>query len=242
MADDDALEISDRQPMPTSRASHRAFLIADDHPSVTMAVGLLLAQVVGTDAPAPTFFTRSDALLAACALPSPVPRIVITDLVMPGPLKRTSLVHALHEAAPDARILVYTAEGSAFLAQAVQDAGALGFVAKTSLSIELIGALKAMLAGQRYVDRNIDISGTAKHPWRTLTDSERTILLAFARGSHANDIVTATGRSYSTVTTHKYNGLKKLALRDSSDVLSYLHIHGLVYELDGDLPYERASS
>lgn len=223
------------QPRSSHRAPQFAFLIADDHPPVTMAVGLVLTQVAGVDAPSPTSFTHSDELLAACALPAPAPRIVILDLIMPGEFKRVALVRELRQIACDARILVYTAEESAFLARATMAAGAMGYVAKTSPANELMNALAAMMAGQYYIDRCIDFDHIKDHPWSSLTDSERSILLAFSRGFNASEIVAASGRRYSTVTTHKYNGLKKLNLRDSSDLLPYLYANGLTYELDGDI-------
>lgn len=235
MAEDDASVVTGRQPRRCARAPGLSFLIADDHPPVTMAVSLMLRQVAGTESPAPACFTRSDKLLAACALPAPAPRIVVLDLVMPGELKRAALVRALHKAAPDARILAYTADESAFLAQAVMDGGAMGYVAKTSPADELMDALRAILANKRYVDRNVDLDGVKDHPWRSLTDSERSILLAFSRGAKASDLAAASGRSYSTVTTHKYNGLKKLDLRDSGGLVPYLHANGLIWELDEDI-------
>jgi DNA-binding NarL/FixJ family response regulator len=70
--------------------------------------------------------------------------------------------------------------------------------------------------------------------WASLTDSERAVLLAFCRGEKASDIMASTGRSYSTITTHKYIGLNKLNLRDGNDLLPYLYTNGLICELDAD--------
>jgi len=234
MAEGDAHVVTERQPRPSAQAPRFSFLIADDHPPVTMAVSLMLREVAGIESPAPACFTRSDKLLAACTLPAPAPRIVILDLVMPGKLKRAALVRALHNVAPDARILAYTADESAFLAQAVMDGGAMGYVAKTSPANELMDALRAIQANKRHVDRYIDLDSVKDHPWRSLTESERSVLLAFSRGARASAMVAASGRSYSTVTTHKYNGLKKLNLRDSSGLVPYLHANGLIWELDED--------
>ncbi|MBV6808214.1 LuxR C-terminal-related transcriptional regulator [Xanthomonas campestris pv. convolvuli] len=128
--------------------------------------------------------------------------------------------------------MVYTAEESAFLARAVMQAGAAGYVAKTSPTAELIDALDGVAKGQTYTDSHIDLDSVSKHAWSTLTDSERAVLVAFCRGSKAHDIVESTGRSYSTVTTHKYNGLNKLGLRDGNDLLPYIYENGLLHELD----------
>lgn len=210
------------------------YLIADDHPSVTFAVGQLLADVIGVPASQCFTFAGSAELLDACAGPSAEVRVVVLDLVMPGTVKRAKLVQALMRADPDARVLVYTADESAFLAKAVIDAGAMGYVAKTSPAAELMEAIVAVCGGQHHLDGRIDLQSIQSHSWASLTEAEKAVLLALCRGEKAQEIVSRTGRSYSTVTTHKYNGLRKLGLRDGSDLLPYLYTNGLLYELDGD--------
>lgn len=209
-----------------------SYIIADDHPSVRLAVAQLMSEVVGCDRSRFVTFAASTDLLAACSEPSPEQRLIVLDLVMPGALKRVCLVRAVVRADPSARILVYTADESSFLAQAVMDAGALGYVAKTSPAAELMDAVRTLREGRCYVDTRINLESVTAHPWSSLTDSERVILLALCRGQKPAEIVADTGRSYSTVTTHKYNGLKKLGLRDGDDLLPYIYTNGLVHELD----------
>lgn len=209
-----------------------SYIIADDHPSVSLAVSQLLSEVVGIDPSRFNVVTTSAELLEACSQPSVSLRFVVLDLVMPGDLKRVSLVQALLRADPAARILVYTADESAFLASAVIDAGAISYVAKTSPAVELMDAIVAVSHGHQHVDHRIDLESIKTHPWSSLTDSERAVLVEFCRGQKAVDIVANTRRSYSTVMTHKYNGLNKLGLRDGSDLLQYIYINGLLHELD----------
>ncbi|MGK3148487.1 response regulator [Xanthomonas phaseoli] len=209
-----------------------SYIIADDHHSVTLAVSLMLADQLGVAESRFSTANTSAALLAACSEQASTPRIVVLDLVMPGSLKRVSLVRAILATNPALKVLVYTAEESAFLARAVMQAGAAGYVAKTSPTAELIDALNGVAKGQTYTDSHIDLDSLSKHAWSTLTDSERAVLVAFCRGSKAHDIVESTGRSYSTVTTHKYNGLNKLGLRDGNDLLPYIYENGLLHELD----------
>jgi len=215
-------------------ASSIGYIIADDHPATILAISQILTDVVGANPSRLISCTNSADLLAVCAEPSICTRVVVLDLTMPGNLKRTALVRSVTRMNQGARVLVYTAEESMFLARAVLEAGALGYVAKTSQVSELTDALSAIRAGHRYVDRRIDLDSINSHPWSKLTDSERTVLLAFCRGHKASDIVATTGRSYSTVTTHKYNGLSKLGLKDGSDLLPYIYMNGLLAELDAN--------
>lgn len=211
-----------------------SFVVADDHPSVSFAVCQICSELTGAGGEQVTTANCSETLLDVCLMPGALPRIVILDLVMPGPLKRAALVQAVHRVDPDARIVAYSADESAFLAKAVIDAGGMGYVAKSSLTTELTEAIVAVSHGRRHIDARIDLESLKMHPWTSLTESERAVLLAFCRGEKASDIVSSSGRSYSTVTTHKYNGLTKLGLRDGSELLPYLYANGLICELDGD--------
>jgi DNA-binding NarL/FixJ family response regulator len=213
-------------------ALHFSYIVADDHPSVAFAVGHILSEVLGIDTSRFATFTSSVDLLSACSESSMHPRLVVLDLVMPGEMKRVKLVQALLRADPTARVLVYTAEESAFLANAVIDAGATGFVVKTSPAEELMDAIAAIGHGCKHIDRRVDMGSIKTHRWASLTDCERAVLVSFCRGQKAADIVAETRRSYSTVTTHKYNGLNKLGLRDGADLLPYIYINGLLHELD----------
>jgi DNA-binding NarL/FixJ family response regulator len=216
---------------PMMDASSFKYIVADDHSPVILAVSHILSDFLGAT---PVIATNTAQLSALFAEPSDDRRMIILDLVMPGELKRVALVRAIINVDPAARIIVYTAEESAFLAHSVIEAGAFGYVAKTSPTTELLDALGSVIRGEKYVDRYIDLEQIKSHPWSFLTESERAVLVAFCQGARAKEIVAATGRSYSTVTTHKYNGLGKLGLRDEKDLLSYLYANGLLHELDVD--------
>ncbi|MCC5091124.1 response regulator transcription factor [Xanthomonas campestris] len=227
-----ATEPAPTRAIPTPGVASFTYIIADDHPSVTIAVGHMLSDLLGVEASRFTSTNSSSELLAAVAESQSAHRIIVLDLVMPGGLKRVALVRALLAADPALKVLAYTAEESPFLARAIMENGASGYVAKTSPAAELIDAIAAIAAGKTYIDSHIDLDSTNKHPWASLTESERAVLVSFCRGSKAHDIVEASGRSYSTVTTHKYNGLGKLGLRDGNDLLPFIYENGLLHELD----------
>lgn len=219
---------------PGTAVSPVSYLVADDHPSVTIALRQMLVEAFGvSDADVTVIGTSAD-LIASCKQTVDKTRLLILDLVMPGELKRAALVKALAACDPSMKILAYTADESPFLTRAVLANGGLGYVAKTSSTAELMDAIAAVRAGHRYVDSHIDLDSTLSHPWSTLTESERAVLVAFGRGGKAYEIVQSTGRSYSTVTTHKYNGLSKLGVRDGNDLLAYIYENGLLHELDAE--------
>jgi DNA-binding NarL/FixJ family response regulator len=209
-----------------------SYVVADDHPSVTIAIRQVLVETFGVRDMNIESVTTSADLLALSGQASNRTRVVILDLVMPGDLKRAALVKALASRDSSMRILIYTADESPFLARATLAGGGLGYVAKTSPTSVLMDAIAAVRDGHQFIDSHIDLDSTLKHPWSTLTESERAVLVALCRGAKPHEIVQATGRSYSTVTTHKYNGLSKLGVRDGNDLLAYIYENGLLHELD----------
>lgn len=211
-----------------------SFVVADDHPSVSLAVSQICQSWLGVDAGRFVMAHCSHTLLEVCSKPSPLPRIIVLDLVMPGDLKRAALVRAVRREDPQARVLVYSADESAFLAKSVMSAGANAYVSKSSPTSELVDAIVAVSEGRAHIDARIDFRTLRESPWASLTESERAILLAFCRGDKPDAIMASTGRSYSTVTTHKYNGLKKIGLNDGNELLPYLYANGLICELDDD--------
>lgn len=209
-----------------------SFVIADDHPSVSLAVVQICQTLLGVDKNRLTTAQCTRELLDICAKPSPRPRIIVLDLVMPGELKRAALVRAALQADPTARVVVYSADESAFLVKALMTAEAMAYVSKSSPTRALVEAIRAVSEDRPYIDERIDMRALDVHPWSTLTDSEKAVLLAFCRGSKAVDIAALTGKSYSTVMTHKYNGIAKLELRGENELIPYLYANGLICELD----------
>jgi two-component system capsular synthesis response regulator RcsB len=85
--------------------------------------------------------------------------------------------------------------------------------------------------GRTFLDPAVDIESARVHPWHQLTSGERQVLLALANNRNLQAIAIESGRSYKTVTTHKYNALHKLGLRSNAEIGPYLAAHGLDYLL-----------
>ena len=76
--------------------------------------------------------------------------LILLDLTLPG-LNGLSALPELHELRPTAPLVILSAsEDSADIRQAL-DAGAMGYIPKSSSSHEMITALRLVLAGEIYV-------------------------------------------------------------------------------------------
>ena len=156
--------------------------------------------------------------------------VVVLDLVMPGPLKRVSLVQAViaHPSSP--RVMVYSGQTHPAVVNAAVMAGAAGFVHKGAPMACLLDGLRAVIDGGTYIDPDIDISGV--HPWSQLSVAEREVLVQLAGGSTPKQVATMTERAYTTIASLRQTGMKKLGLTSTEELAAYFYDNGLDFELD----------
>jgi DNA-binding NarL/FixJ family response regulator len=203
-------------------------LIADDHPIIAIALTEML-KTAFPDA------VHIEAIVDGPGLLDKVGQArydyLVLDLQMPGSPTSIPLLKAVMIACPDLRVIVYTGYVHPCLALASLDLGASGYVSKNSGPFLAIEAMRTVVAGGHFIDPSIDLLAARNHPWRRLTVAEQNILIAIAKGKNLQALAIDSERSYKTVTTHKYNALRKLGLRANTEIGPYLANHGLDYLL-----------
>jgi DNA-binding NarL/FixJ family response regulator len=208
------------------------FLIADDHPIILVALTEMLATAF------PDRISRIDTVSDGHGLLRRVNDThydydyLTLDMEMPERPRGISLLEAVRTARPSLKIIVYTGHVSPCLALTAIDLGAVAYVSKGSGPQLAIDAIRAVLYGHTFIDPSIDLDAARNHPWNHLTASEREVLLALGRGENMQALAIDSERSYKTVTTHKYNALRKLGLRSKAEIGVFLSRHGLDYLLD----------
>ncbi|MFN8190093.1 MAG: response regulator transcription factor [Nocardioidaceae bacterium] len=115
--------------------------------------------------------------------------------------------------------------------------GASGFLLKDATPVQLADAIRTVHTGNAVLapaDLTTLLDGQfrAQRPvptsFLTLTDKEREVALAVARGLSNAEIGEQIFASESTVKTHVGGVLRKLGLRDRVQVVVFAHEHGLV--------------
>jgi DNA-binding NarL/FixJ family response regulator len=205
-------------------------LIADDHPLARLGVETLLRaqpdmQVVGQ---------AEDGEEAVHTALLTQPDVVLLDVHMPGKDGLTVL-REIKQALPEARCLMLTATvDPSQVLQAVQ-AGAVGYLLKDASPDDLLGAIRAVYAGQgalspaatrQLIDAYHAFPG-AERPDVVLTPSERRVLGLLARGLSNQEIANNLGVSVRTVTTHVQHILDKLGVENRVQAALYAREHGL---------------
>jgi len=115
---------------------------------------------------------------------------------------------------PAAGILVYTGTRDAMLLQEALGSGARGFALKAGSPAELVAAIRAVAAGDEYLDPRIaqlierpDVAAVK------LTKREREVLTLLAKGMKVDEIAEQFVLSPLTVQTHVHNAKSKLGAR-----------------------------
>ncbi len=167
------------------------------------------------------------------------PDVVVMEVRMPGVDGVEATRRIVAEGLP-CRVLVLTTFDLDEYAFAALRAGASAFLLKNAEPAELLRAVRAVARGDAVVSPRVTRrlletlahrlpAGTPPDPRiALLTDREREVLQAVARGESNAEIAAGLVLSELTVKTHVARILGKLELRDRTQAAVFAHTHGLV--------------
>ena len=203
-------------------------VLADDHELVREGIRLVLEKEPDIEVVA----QAADGEGAARYALGHKPKILVLDLNMPG-TPSLELMPQIREASPDTAVIVVTMQNEpAFARQALQ-AGAKGFVIKQSAAVELVSAVRAVLAGETYINPNLGARMAAEPdapdgPPDDLTPREIEVLGLLALGYMNPEIADQLVLSVRTVETHRANIQRKTGLSTRAELSAYATEHDLV--------------
>jgi DNA-binding NarL/FixJ family response regulator len=130
---------------------------------------------------------------------------------------------------PEARILILTAfDGDADIRKAFE-AGAQGYVLKSSTGEKLLPALRAVAAGERWIPREVAHRLSSRNSYETLTARELQVLNEIAKGLANKQIAANLGITEYTVKDHLKNILAKLRVTDRTEAVSVSVQRGIIH-------------
>lgn len=121
-----------------------------------------------------------------------------------------------------------------FIVQALR-AGAAGYLTKELAPDELIRAIRAILAGRRYIGESmaeqiadhLAAGDASRLPHETLSGREHEVFLLIASGMALSDIADKLRLSVKTVSTYRTRVLEKMGLHSNAELIRYAIRHGL---------------
>ena len=163
------------------------------------------------------------------------PDVVVMDLVMPE-MSGVEATLKLLEEWKEVKILVLTSYLDNEKIYPVIEAGAKGYMLKTSSAAEILNAIQKVAHGELAIETEVDkkIKAHDMQPelHEDLTARERDILRLLAKGYDNQTIADELFISLKTVKTHVSNILAKLEVDDRTQAVVYAFKHHLVPQDD----------
>jgi len=164
------------------------------------------------------------------------PTLIITDLAMPGGLG-LRILDDLRSACPGVRVLVLTAYCTDEYIHAALNAGADGYILKDASRDELLQAIRAVIAGQKYFSDPVSARLVSGYLRRNepevagsphITERERQVLTRVALGETNKRVALALRLSIKTVEKHRANLMRKLDLHNTAAVTLFAVRNGML--------------
>ena len=163
------------------------------------------------------------------------PDVIIMDIVMPE-MNGIEATLAILKEWPEAKILILTSYLDNEKIYPVLDAGAHGYMLKTSSAEEILRAIKKVAKGEfaieTEVSKKVEYHRNHIELHEDLTARERDILGLLAKGYENQRIADELFISLKTVKTHVSNILSKLEVSDRTQAVVYAFQHHLVPQED----------
>jgi DNA-binding NarL/FixJ family response regulator len=165
------------------------------------------------------------------------PDVIVMDVRLPK-LNGVEATRAITTRYPKIKVLILSAYEDDSYVFPLLDAGASGYLLKTSSSIELASAIRLVFAGEMALSPRISakivnrLGGRQAYrnedmP-RGLTEREMDVLKSAAHGKSNKEIATLLGISSQTVQVHLRNIFVKLDVNSRSEAVAHAIKHGWI--------------
>jgi DNA-binding NarL/FixJ family response regulator len=204
-------------------------LLADDHAMMREGLRSLLTASGGISIVAEASDGR-EALRQALAL---APDVAVMDIAMQG-LNGIEAAALMRDRCPATRVVILSMHSSTEYVYRAFAAGAVGYVVKNSVGVEVISAVRLVHMGRRYLSPALHdscagiLSGaTRASPLDRLSTRERQVLQLVVEGKSSVEIAATVHLSPKTVETYRSRLMKKLGVGDVPALVKFALEHGI---------------
>ncbi len=205
-------------------------LVVDDHAVVRTG----LRRVLDAEPDIETVGEAENADRAVFEAIEHRPDVVLMDVIMPGKSGIEGMPAVL-QAVPDAKVLVLSMQDDPHYVREAFGAGASGYVLKEAADKEVVDAVRAVAAGERYVHPVLGarlVQAEADERRRAeenpLSAREREVLRLLALGHTNQEIAKMLYISVRTAETHRAHIMRKLGLSSRAELVGYALSEGLL--------------
>lgn len=165
------------------------------------------------------------------------PDVVLMDINMPG-IGGVDAMHRILRINEDIKIIMLTMHTENPFPSKVMQAGAAGYLSKAAAPDEVLAAIRAVNAGQRYLAPEIaqqmalsQISPVSDDPFSVLSERELQIMMMITKGQRVVDISEQLSLSPKTINSYRYRLFDKLGVNGDVELTHLAIRYGM---LDAD--------
>ena len=161
------------------------------------------------------------------------PDVVIMDLSMPG-MGGLEAIKRIKAKSRKVRILVFTMHDNIAFVEHALNAGASGYITKSSAPNVLVKAVQRVAAGERYIDSQLEerlgVQQTLGKgsPFSKLSKREFQVFCQFAEGFNATEIAEDLSLSVKTVANYQTQLKDKLGISSTSELVKLALSNGII--------------
>jgi DNA-binding NarL/FixJ family response regulator len=198
-------------------------VLAEDHGMVAAGLEEILKRSVTVVA------SVRDGRALLAAVTEHKPDVVVTDISMPL-LNGLDAIRQIRNRSPETKSIILTMHPEAELAVAALQAGASGYLLKTSDEKELATAIRDVMSGRTYVTSMLtgDVLGLLMKAKETppengiaLSSRQREVLQLIAEGKTMKEVASILNISQRTAESHKYDMMETLGVKTTADLIRY---------------------
>jgi two-component system, NarL family, response regulator len=210
--------------MPSASSTPIRILVAEDHLVARVGVGAIVnmqpdMKVVGE---------ASNGQQAVEMYRKIRPDVVLLDMRMPI-MSGVDAARAIKTEFPEARMVALTTYGGDEDIRRALSAGIQAYLTKDVLHDELLKAIRAVHAGQKYLPAAVAAALTAQMPRPDLSAREVQVLELIVRGLANKQIAYSLNIAEHTVKNHVKNILSKLGVQDRTQAATAAIQRGIVH-------------
>jgi DNA-binding NarL/FixJ family response regulator len=156
------------------------------------------------------------------------PKSVVMDCALPG-MNGLDATRAILAANPETAVLMLSMHSEETWVRQALDAGARGYILKSAVDLELVGAIRRVVQGEIVLDPQVAQTASLKGERASgLTVRELEVLQLIVDGQSNKEIAEKLGLSANTVAVHRANIMDALGIHKTAELVVYAIKNGLV--------------
>jgi DNA-binding NarL/FixJ family response regulator len=156
------------------------------------------------------------------------PQVIVMDCALPG-MSGLDAARRILQKFPDTAILMLSMHSEDTWVNQAMDAGARGYILKSAVDMELVTAIRRVVAGEVVLDPQLSRASTLKGERNSgLTVRELEVLQLIVAGKSNKEIAADLDLSANTVAVHRANIMNALGIHKTADLVVYAIRSGLV--------------